>query len=153
MIGGKKGEVEMKKEYLYHGSPRKLKGKSLIPKKPHDLGKKRENLTKGIYATDVKNSAIAMAIICAKGVRSGSLLYRKKSVIYEGQPKQKYVYLYYLPFKTFKRTSKRSHQWVSIVKVKPTKIERLKVKNYLNLIRKATKEEVKKFYKKYGFKK
>lgn len=139
-------------KYLYHGSPKKLKGKFLIPSKPHDLGNKKENLVNGVYATDVKNSAIAMALICAKGAISGSLLYRKKSIIYEGWPKQKYIYLYSLPVETFKEYPKKSHQWVSVVKVKPVKAEKLKVENYLYLIKKATKEEVKKFYKRYRLK-
>ena len=145
----------MKKEKLkvvYHGSPKKFKGRFLIPHKPHDLGKRKVNVIKGIYTTDIKNSAIAMAIISAKGVVSGTLFYRKRSIIYEGWPKQKYVYLYHLPIQFFRETPKKSHQWVSVVKVKPIKTEKLKIKDYLCLIKKATKEEIHKFFKKYNIK-
>ena len=144
--------IGLTKMRLYHGSAKKIKGKFLIPKKPHDLGNQKENLIKGVYATDVKNSAIAMAIISSKGVISGTLNYKKKSVIYEGWPKQKYIYLYHFPIQTFKRTSKESHQLVSKKSVKPIKIEKLNIKDYLKLVRKATKKEIENFFKKYKIK-
>lgn len=142
----------MKPKYLYHGSAKKLKGKYLIPKKPHDLENQKENLVRAVYATDIKNSAIAMAIISSKGALSATLHYRKKSVIYEGWPNQKYVYLYYLPSESFKRSSRKSPQWISVVKVKPLKIEKLKIKDYLHLVRKATKKEIHDFFKRHGIK-
>lgn len=143
----------MKIKFLYHGTPRRIKTKFLIPKKPQDLENKKENTIKAVYATYIKNSAIAMAIISAKGVISGTLNYRKKSVVYEGWPKQKYVYLYTLPSESFSRSSKKSSQWISKKPVKPTKIEKLKIKDYLHLIRKATKKEVAGFFKKFKIKK
>lgn len=140
---------EMK--FVYHGSPKKIRGSFLVPHKPSDLGKKKENLKKGVYASHIKDNAIAMAIICAKGVISGSLDFnkRKKGIIYEGWPKQKYFYLYVLPNKNFLRSSKNSSQWVSNKLVKPIKIEKLRIKDYLYLIKKATNKEIKEFYKRY----
>ena len=140
-----------KPKILYHGSPKKLIGYKLLPKKAIDLGNKKENLHKAVYATDFKNSAIAMAIICSKGVNGSSLNFEKKSkgVVYNGWPKQKIVYLHLLPKKAFKQTSKNSHQYFSEKSVKPIKTIKIKVKNNLNLIIKATKKELFKYCKKY----
>jgi len=141
----------VKIRYLYHGSPKKLSGEKLIPKKPHDLEKKTENLYRGIYATNIKGIAIAMAIISCKGVLCASLSFNKKpfGIIYDGWPKQKYFYLYILSSNNFKRTSQTA-QWVSKKPVKPFKIEKLAVKDYLYLIRKATKKEKENWFKKHG---
>lgn len=138
---------------LYHGSPKKLIGTKLIPKKPTDLEKEKENLYEGIYATDIKELAIAMAIICSKGVRGSGVNFSKekaKGIIYQGWPEQKEVYLYSLPSKTFKMTGKIKHQFVSSKPVKPIKIEKVLIKDYENLIRKATKKEKQDWENKYG---
>lgn len=42
----------MKPKYLYHGSAIPLIRKKLIPKKAKDLGKRKENMHKAVYATD-----------------------------------------------------------------------------------------------------
>jgi len=144
----------MKPKILYHGSSKKLIGEKLIPKKSQDLEKNPNNLYKGIYATDIKDLAITMGIICNEGVNSSSLNFSKynkdlsKGIIYEGWPKQKFIYLYYLPYKTFKRTGKIKHQFVSSTSVKPIKIEKIEIKDYLNFIRKATKKEKENWTKK-----
>lgn len=142
----------MRNKTLYHGSPRKIKGIFLIPRKPEDLEKRKENLEKGVYASHIRNNAISMALISAKGVISSGLDFNagKKAVIYEGWPKQKYVYLYTLLIENFHRGSKKSSQWISTKPVKPIKIEKIKVKDYLSLIKKATNKEINNFNKKYG---
>lgn len=142
----------MKIKILYHGSIRKIKGKYLIPKQPHDLEKKKENLVKAVYASHIKDIAIAMAIISCKGVLSASLNTerKRKGIIYEGWPKQKNVYLYFLPVNSFKRSSKESAQWFSTIPIEPLGIKKLEVKKYLNLVRKATKRELNHFFKRYG---
>ena len=141
----------MKIKFFYHGSPKKIKGKFLLPNKPQDLEKKKENLRKAVYATNLKKSAIAMALICSKGVVSASIDIKKgkKAIVYEGWPKQKYVYLYTLPKKGFVKSKGISGQHVSSEPVCLIKTERIKVKNYLNLIRKATKKEIQEYLKKY----
>ena len=44
----------MNSNFLYHGSIKKLKGKSLQPSQPDDLEQDPNSLIKGIYATDIK---------------------------------------------------------------------------------------------------
>lgn len=144
----------IKPKFLFHGSPKKIKGGFLVPRQPHDLENCKENLKKGVYASNLKGKAISMAIISSKGVRSSSLNFkkRKKAIVYEGWPKQKYFYLYILPSENFSKSNISSSQWVSSKKVKPIKTKKLKVKDYLHLIRKATQKEVEKVYKKYRLK-
>ena len=64
-------------------------------------------------------------------------------------PKQEFIYVYHLPIETFKQTQIDKHQFVSLVAVKPIKTEKLKVKDYTHLIRKATKKETDYWIKKY----
>ncbi len=146
-----------KPKYLYHGSGRKLVGGKLIPKKANDLGNVKDNSLKGIYASSVKEQATSMAMHSCKRVSVGSLqmhkvkekLKVKDSVVYHGWPKQKYIYLYYLSPKTFKNIPLGSPQWVSLVPTKPLKIEKLLVKDYIHLIKKATKKERATFFKEH----
>lgn len=141
----------MKQKVLYHGSSKRLIGKKLVPKKADDLEKHLDNLHKAVYATDIKKSAMAMAIISCKGVHSASLNMKKEpyGTIYKGFPKQEYIYLYSLPKETFVKSPNIKHQFISEVSVKPLKIEKLKVKDYLDLIRKATKKEKEVWMNKY----
>ena len=141
----------MKPKYLYHGSGKKIE-ENLIPKKAKDLGEEPDNMLRGIYASDLKKEAVIMGILACKGVKhAGSYIKGKKidAIIYQGWPKQKYFYLYKLPSKTFKERPKKSHQWVSLKFIKPLKIEKLPVKKYINLVRKATKKEKKDWNKKF----
>ncbi len=146
----------MKPKYVYHGSARKLKGDMVIPRKAPDLGKNPDNILKGVYASDLKKEAIAMGVSRCKGVGDFSCgVYRKKStkvdtIIYSGWPKQKYFYLYTLPSKTFTNKPKGSSQWVSLRRVLPKKVEKLRVEDHIHLLRKATKQEKKDWVKKYG---
>ena len=130
-----------KPKYLYHGSSKKLQGNILIPKKAKGLGKKKDQKT-GIYATHNKTAAIAMGLISGTG---GSTLksHGKKieGIVYVHLPKSKFFYLYILPFSKFTKVD--SWQWVSYKPVKPIMVEKLKVKDYIYLIRKATKKEKK----------
>lgn len=138
----------MKPKFLYHGSSKKIKG-NLIPKQAKDLDKKNiNNSLKGIYASDFIIEAIAMGVLKSQGVKGGSINRGKfngipaiDAVMYGGVPKQKYIYLYTLPLRTFKNIPRGSLQWVSREAVKPKKVERLLVKDYIHLIRKATKKE------------
>ncbi len=141
-----------KPKYLYHGSSKELIGGFLVPKNPIDLGDRPDNLHKGVYASDIKESSCAMAIISCKGVKGASLKESGNTfaIIYEGYPEQDYFYLYTLDSATFENRPKGSHQWVSFEQVKPIKIERLVVKDFIHLIRMATEEEKKEFYNRYG---
>lgn len=143
---------------LYHGSARKLEGNRLVPKKATDLGDRAHNILGGVYASDVKEEAIAMGILSCKGIKSSSCgVHRKhtpkvEAIIYEGWPKQDYFYLYTLPSETFESRPKGSHQYVSLESVKPRRIERLLVKDYIHLIRKATNKEKKDWMEKFAHK-
>ncbi|MBU3905291.1 MAG: hypothetical protein KJ906_04050 [Nanoarchaeota archaeon] len=136
-----------KPKFLYHGSAKELIGNKLIPKKAKDLGKKSENLHTAVYATKKKQIAIAMAIISCRGVYKSSLSFNKSSksktygTIHIGWPKQEYIYLYTLSSKTFKPTDKRGLQWISEKAVKPEKIDKLLVKDYIKLVKKVNKKE------------
>ncbi|MBI5803271.1 hypothetical protein HY448_01140 [Candidatus Pacearchaeota archaeon] len=137
----------MKPKFVYHGSAQKINGK-LIPKKAKDLRKDVNNSQMGIYASSYINEAIAMGILKSPGIKGGSISRGKfdgtpaiDAVMYGGAPKQKYFYLYTLSSKTFNNIPKESFQFVSSKQVKPIKIEKLLVKKYLHLIRKATKME------------
>jgi len=142
-----------KPKYLYHGSIRKITGEKLIPKKAEDLEKDPKSMHRAVYATDVKNIAIAMSIISCKGVYGADLKFKKKpyGIIYDGWPKQKYIYLYTLDAKDFEQMGGDGKQWASFNAVKPIKTERLIVEDYLNLVRKATKTETNRWLKKHGF--
>jgi len=141
-----------KPKILYHGSPNKLIGNNLMPSKGEDYEDRPENNQTGVYATEVKEIAIAMAIISSKGVIGAGLDDYKPGkspgIIYIGRPKQKYVYLYTLSPEGFKQTPSIKKQWISKKPVKPIKIERLNVKDYKHLIRYPEEEEVKKWKEK-----
>ena len=137
---------------LYHGSTKIIEGK-LVPKKAEDLEKHPENMIKAVYATDKKEIAIAMAIIGCKGVLGASLINYKKGKpagkIYIGWPKQKYIYIYTLDKKYFKKSRGVKNQFISTKSVKPLKREKLIVRSYLHLIKRASKKEIESWSKKY----
>jgi hypothetical protein len=147
-----------KPNYVYHGSGRKLQGDTLVPKKATDLGGRTHNILKGVYASDVKEQAIAMGILSCKGIGSSSCgVHRKhnpkvEAILYSGWPEQDYFYLYTLSSEHFQSRPRGSHQYVSLVSVKPLKIERLLVKEHIHLIRKATNSEKKEWTKKFAHK-
>mgnify|MGYP001558518257 FL=1 len=94
-----------------------------------------------------------MAIISCKGINWASLSFKRKpyGTIYDGWPKQKYIFLYTLPSKTFRVSGEGGKQYVSFEPVKPLAVEKLLVEDYLYLVRKGTKLEIKKKIKKYGY--
>jgi hypothetical protein len=141
-----------KPKYVYHGGSKKLIGKRLIPKKARDLGKEPDNMLQGIYASDSRNEALAMGILSCKGVKEASCGIRNgrlKAILYSGEPKQDYFYVYTLKSETFENRPKNGHQWVSLTPVKPLKIERLLIKDYLHLIKMANEKDKKEWYAKY----
>ena len=121
-----------------------MRGEKLIPKKAEDLEKNKHNLIFGVYASSIKASAISMAIISSKGVWYAGLKTQTKNptgIIYQGWPKQKYIYLHTLQSKNFKNSPRGSSQWVSLKPIQPIKTEKLKIKDYIYLIKKATKKQ------------
>ena len=137
---------------LYHGSIREIKGDYFRPKQPQDLEKNPDNLHMVVYATSKKEVAIAMAIISCKGVNWASLSFKRKpyGIIYEGWPKQEFIFLYTLPSKSFRMSGGGGKQYVSADPVKPLSVEKLAVQDYLYLVRKGTEKEIKKKLEQYG---
>lgn len=124
---------------LYHGSNKKIK--ELIPKKPDaDLP---ENSIKAIYATDNKNYALGMSLTSQKGTES--FKGNKKINFIKGEPKMKHIYLHYLKPNNFKYNVK--DEYISLIPVKPYKIEKYKVSELGHLWRKSSREELKEFLK------
>ncbi len=138
---------------LFHGSSNQLVGEELNPSQGDDSDERPENNLFGVYAADRKDLAIVMAILGCKDVIGGSIdEYEEEKLnarIYGEFPKQEFIYLYHLPVQTFKQTKIDKHQFVSLIAVKPIKVEKLKVKNFTHLIKKATKEETDYWMKKY----
>ena len=143
----------MKPKFLYHGSPNKLIGKNLIPSKGDDSADRPENNQLGVYATNVKEIAIAMAIVSSRGIIGAGLddynLGKAPGIIHIGKPKQKYIYLYTLSPKGFRSTPSIRGQWISKKPIKPIKIEKLNINDYKHLIRYSKKDERKKWKEKY----
>ena len=93
-----------------------------------------------------------MAIISSKGVLGASLNYfgkGKYGKIYLGKPKQKYIYLYSLPSKSFHKCKRVSNQYFSNKLIKPIKTEKIFIEDYIHLIKNTTKKETEKWKKKY----
>lgn len=125
---------------LYHGSSRKLK--ILKPKQATGIYKKEDRQI-GIYATNNKEKAIAMAMIHLKGIVGPTRMSFPKGeiigIIFGGWPTQKYFYLYTLSSKSFSKLDE--WQYISKENIVPLKIGKLETKNYSHLIRFATKKE------------
>ena len=134
----------MKPKYVYHGSGIKIEG-ALVPRKANDLTGDPYGSLKGVYATHLRKWAMIMGILSCKGVKSSSTHVKGKrkidAIIHSGWPKQDYFYLYTLSSKTFKEKPKGSAQWVSLKAVKPKKIEKLLVKNYIHWIKKPIRKK------------
>jgi hypothetical protein len=141
----------MKKlKFLYHGSPKKIYGKYLIPNIPKDLSAVDNGFVKpAVYATPYRNDAIARALVNCNGVYASSLFLGRKrpAVIYQGWPEQEIVYLHVLSAEFFEEIN--SHESVSYIQVKPMITERLEVKSLSHLVRKATANEIKTFSQRY----
>jgi len=143
----------VKPKVLYHGSPNKLIGDTLNPSKGEDSIERPENNLLAVYGTDRMDLAIVMGILGCKGVIGGSIDSYKgdklNARIYGSFPKKKYIYLYYLPVSSFRQTKIDKHQFVSFIAVKPIKVEKLEIKRFRHLIRKATKVETECWMRKY----
>jgi len=139
---------------LYHGSSDNLRGITLNPSQGDDSEERPENNQLGVYATDRKDLAIVMGILGCKDVVGGSIGEYKQgnldAKIYGKSPDQKFIYLHYLPVKTFKQTKIDKHQFVSFIEVKPIKTEKIKIKDYLFLLSIGTEKETKDWLNKYG---
>lgn len=141
--------------FVYHGSCDKLVGDKLLPKQAVDYAEIPENSLQGVYASDIKEEAIATGIVSGKGVISASCGIKNnkvEAIIYEGWPIQEYFYLYILDAATFECKPEGSHQYISPEAVKPVKTEKLLVKEYIHLIRKASEEERIKWKEKHQLK-
>lgn len=135
----------MRARYIYHGSPKKIKG-DLIPKKATGLGNKKGKLV-GVYATHKKDAAIIMAMISGKNNSSlRNAATKPRGIIYGGSI-NKNVWLYVLPSSSFKKLD--SWQWVSYKKVKPVKVEKIDIKKYMPRVRMASDKEKRDWYKKF----
>ena len=138
-----------RKKYLYHGSSR---GSIRVfePRIPSDIGTNPDNKHKGVYATDSKKWAMVFGLITGKGVGSSSTYESNKEgivgVTYKKTPRfNKYFYVYTFDAKDFKNIPKGSEQYMCAKKVKPVKVERFLVKDYLKWIRPANKKEMERF--------
>ena len=143
----------MKSKYLYHGSSGELKGSKLNPSWGEDSEERPENNLFAVYATDRKDLAIVMGILGCEDVLGGSIDEyqgdKLNAVIYGDFPKQEFIYLHYLPIKTFSQTEIDKHQFVSKVAVSPIKTEKIRIRNYYNLFRVGTRMETEDWVKKY----
>jgi hypothetical protein len=130
-------------KYVYHGSTKKIEG-HLEPRKSTDLGNKPENLHTAVYAATNRDVAIAMAILGTGNIKGSSLL-KGSAIYYAGAPdKNATVFLYVFPKDKFEPT-KNPRQYISKVPVVPSRIYKIKVKDYLHLVREGTKEEKERF--------
>lgn len=134
--------MENRLSVLYHGSGIKLE--ELVPKKASCFNTKEGNLI-GVYATRLRNYAIAIALYSSKGdkgIGTVKINGRKAELVIEkGYPKQEFIYVYTLNTDNFENIPQNSHQYISFVPVKPVKIEKLKTSDYLHIIRKANSDE------------
>ena len=142
----------MDKRLLFHGSPNKICGIYLLPSKAKDLGEKTENIHRGVYATDERDMAMAMALLKCRGVCAASLSFKKgaNGVIYVGWPEQEYIYLYTLPMQRFRKTPPLKHQFISFAPVRPLKEEKLRVAACIHVVRKANRKEMQRWFLRYG---
>ncbi len=132
-------------KFLWHGTPKRMKGETLLPRKAID--KCPENSQLGVYATESRDVAIAVALRKCDGVSKGNVKLDGDppyGIMFIGWPSQEHIYLYKLSFESFVEVG--SGQWISYEPVIPLSEEKISVDNSIHLIRKATKEEEKIFY-------
>lgn len=128
--------------YLYHGSAVPLEGDVLMPKKGRDAKNRPDNLHNAVYASDSKEIAVAMALVRCKGVKMSSVRFTHNppATIYEGWPEQDEIYVFLLSPAKFIQTGMKK-QWFSLFPTKPLKVEKLRVADYLHLVRRADEDE------------
>ncbi len=135
---------------LYHGSSRKLKGECLLPGQGEDSDDRPQNQQKGVYAWDIKNMAIMMAIIsAANGMGSVDQFEEPYGTLYAKFPENKEVYVHHLNAEDFSQTPGTDHQFISEKPIKPIKTETINTSDFKHLIRKATPKEISTWKSKY----
>jgi hypothetical protein len=93
-----------------------------------------------------------MAILRTGNITRSSLMRESPYGVYHfGKPDENaIVYLYVFPKDKFEQTQ-NPNQYISRVPIKPLRIFKLKVKDYLHLVRDATEEEKQKFEQKLKY--
>ena len=145
---------ENREDILYHGSTRLMD--RIQARKAIDVGGDPSNNQTAVYATDMRNFAISMGLT-SKGSDVGHFWSEDEtdsefqSVLYNGDIRHgEYVYLYTLPRfdsnnKDMFVKSSTHHEFYSkpgIKYIEPLKVEKLKVDDYLHLLRKPNKEDL-----------
>ena len=124
-------------DLLYHGSVHEIDG-PIVPKQARDRARSRPNTRVGVYATEKKNVAIAVAICkCIDGISAVNLLNidedKPPGELWFGRlPQNRLIYLYTCRSDTFEMTG---GQWVSSCPVLPVDRQTLRVSEHLHLIR------------------
>ena len=127
------GEALMAKEYLYHGSPKKLD--KLVPNQAYDTGF-QEGCQYAVYATSNRNMAICFSLSCVEENDNAERImlpeYGDKMVFKHCHPNYGGTgYLYMLDKAKF--THAMGTQWVCYEEIVPEKIIEISVDDYLNL--------------------
>ena len=145
--------------YLWHGSRQKIP--ILEPRQSVDTGGAAGSNQNAIYATSDPKVAIAMGLT-TPGSDTGMFPNDPQMVLFSGKiRKGENVYLHKVPFNgpdgkpQFVQggNSREFHSIPSVKEIKPIEIKEVPVNRYLNLIRKATREDWalrKKFMRKQG---
>ena len=145
--------------YLWHGSRQKIP--MLEPRQSVDTGGAAGSNQNAIYATSDPKVAIAMGLT-TPGSDTGMFPNDPQMVLFSGKiRKGENVYLHKVPFNgpdgkpQFVQggNSREFHSIPSVKEIKPIEIKEVPVNRYLNLIRKATREDWalrKKFMRKQG---
>ena len=145
--------------YLWHGSRQKIL--VLEPRQSVDTGGAAGSNQNAIYATSDPKVAIAMGLT-TPGSDTGMFPNDPQMVLFSGKiRKGENVYLHKVPFNgpdgkpQFVQggNSREFHSIPSVKEIKPIEIKEVPVNRYLNLIRKATREDWalrKKFMRKQG---
>ncbi|GEM_PF-2959394 len=145
----------MKPKYVYHGSPNG-NIKIFEPRNPNDVGRSKHNLHKGVYATKLKKWAMILGILAGKGIKCSRINIESKrieGIIFGGKSTQKYFYVYTFDSDKFRNIPVNSHQYICREEIKPLKVEKFLVKDYLKWIRYANDREIKNLRNMVGDKK
>jgi hypothetical protein len=148
----------IQQQYLWHGSRQKID--MLEPRQAVDTGGAAGSNQNAIYATSDPKFAITMGLPTA-GSDYGHFPNDPQMVLFKGKiRKGEYVYLHKLPFNgpdgkpQFVQggNTREFHSIPGVTGIKPVKIKKVSVNDYMNLIRLATKKDLylRKKYMKQG---
>ena len=148
----------IQQQYLWHGSRQKID--MLEPRQSVDTGGAAGSNQNAIYATSDPKVAIAMGLT-TPGSDTGMFPNDPQMVLFKGKiRKGEYVYLHKLPFNgpdgkpQFVQggNTREFHSIPGVTGIKPVKIKKVSVNDYMNLIRLATKKDLylRKKYMKQG---